>query len=163
MQGAKLTIRYPRKDAEETRVGPHREPGSLEGGRDTDGCAIIPRAQAGPQVPRLSCQHEGVQWSLRGRWPTKTQVLQAPGSSLRGTRAGSLNPGSDEVRWTHSPGCRRAHSSGAWRRLSAPGKSTGPPAHLAAAWVKCAGETQALGQGKWEQLLAGPRGRTPTS
>lgn len=87
--------------------------------------------------------------------PQRHKSCRPRGSSLRGTRVGSFNPGSDcRVRWTHSPGCRP---------VCPPDKSTGPPTCRAAAWVTCAGETQALGQVKWEQLLAGPRGRSPTS
>ena len=105
--------------------------------------------------------------AARGRWPTKTQVLQAPGVQSERDQSKQFNPGSDcGDRRTHSPGCRQAGGkAGPLPRGQSGGAcqppGTGPPTLRTAAWVKCAGETQALGQVKWEQLLVGPRGRTP--
>ena len=47
--------------------------------------------------------------AARGRWPTKTQVLQAPGVQSERDQRKQFNPGSDCTdRRTHSPGCRQA-------------------------------------------------------
>lgn len=96
MQGDKLTIRYPRKDAEETRVGPSlgAEDPSREGETQTGvpsarGLKLDLRSRGCPANMRLFSGASGADG------PQRHKSCRPRGLSLRGTRVGSLNPGSD--------------------------------------------------------------------
>lgn len=87
-----------------------------------------------------------------GRQPIKTQVPPAPGVQSERDQSEQFNPASD---------CRDRQTGplprGLRRPASPPGKSLwGPWTRRAAARAGCVGETQALGQVKWEQLLVIP-------